>query len=381
MRPDRASAGAVNVCHAFRGSPLEAGLVKTTIGCLMLFVSVLSSGYGNSAAFGGDGAGAGDRSTAPTDTFAYDALFVVNGGDNSISVINASTNEVAATKTLRNASFPHHLNLSPDKAFLAVAAPGRDLSAGHEGDTGGESRAGILRLDARTGETRAARRLNRPNHNAIFSPDGREIWTSQMTMSGLVLVLDAATLTTKYAIGVGDMPAEVTFSPDGSYAFVANGGSNNVTVIDAATKAVETTVAVGTNPVGAWPGKNGMMYVDNESDKTLTVIDATSLNVVGTYNLGFVPGMAATAPNGELWVTDAEHGKVVFYSATADTKLGELATGGGPHGIAFSADGTTGYISNQNAGSVSVVDIPTRSVTKTIVVGAKPNGIVFRSNS
>jgi YVTN family beta-propeller protein len=196
------------------------------------------------------------------------------------------------------------------------------------------------------------------------------------------LVLDASTLTTKYAIEVGDMPAEVTFSPDGRYAFVANGMSNNVTVIDAATKAVETTIAVGTNPVGAWPGNDGMMYVDNESAKTLSVIDASSLNVVRTYNLGFMPGMAATAPNGELWVTDAENGKVVFYSTTADTKLGELATGaGGAHAIAFSADGMTGYISNQGAGSVSVIDIATRSVTKTIVVGAKPNGMVFRSKS
>ena len=355
-------------------------MVKTTIGCLMLFVSVVSSGYG-STAFGGDGATAGAPSTTPQDTFAYDALFVVNGGDNSISVINASTNEVAETKALQNASFPHHLNLSPDKAFLAVAAPGTDLSGGHEGHGSGESRGAILRLDARTGETRATRRLNRPNHNGVFSPDGREIWTSQMTMSGVVLVLDATTLTTQYAIGVGDMPAEVTFSPDGAYAFVANGMSNNVTVIDATTKAVETTIAVGTSPVGAWPGTDGMMYVDNESAKTLTVIDATSLNVVRTYDLGFVPGMAATAPNGELWVTDAEHGKVVFYSTTADTKLGELATAGGAHAIAFSADGMTGYVSNQSAGSVSVIDTATRSVTKTIGVGAKPNGIVFRSKS
>jgi YVTN family beta-propeller protein len=30
---------------------------------------------------------------------------------------------------------------------------------------------------------------------------------------------------------------------------------------------------------------------------------------------------------------------------------------------------------------VSVIDIATRSVTKTIAVGAKPNGIVFRSKS
>ena len=71
----------------------------------------------------------------------------------------------------------------------------------------------ILKLDALTGETKVARMLDATNHNGIFSPDGKEIWTSQMMMMpGMVLVLDATTLATKQSIDVGDMPAEVTFS-------------------------------------------------------------------------------------------------------------------------------------------------------------------------
>lgn len=324
--------------------------------------------------------GEGTPSTVPIAALTYDALFVVNGEANSISVINASTNEVAGTIAMENASFPHHVNLSPNRASLAVAVPGSDLSGGHGGDDSSMTGA-ILRLDALTGKTEAARRLDAPNHNGIFSPDGQEIWTSQMTMPGKVLVLDSATLSTKQTIPVGDLPAEVTFSPDGKYAFVANGMSNNVTVIDAATKAVVKTIAVGANPVGAWRGSDGVMYVDNEADKTVTAINATSLDIVRTYTLGFTPGMAATAPNGELWVTDTDNGKVVFYSTTGGTKVGELATAAGAHGLAFSADGTTAYISNQGASSVSVINLSSRAVTKTITVGAKPNGMVFRSKT
>lgn len=329
----------------------------------------------------GDGGGVADPTTVPIAAITYDALFVVNGGSNSISVINASTNAVAGTIALKNASFPHHLNLSADRAALVVAVPGMDLSGGHEGGgDGGMMKGAILKLDALTGETKAARMLDAPNHNGIFSPDGKEIWTSQMMMMpGMVLVLDATTLATKQTIDVGDMPAEVTFSRDGGYAFVANGMSDSVTVINAATKAVTKTIAVGVNPVGAWSGANGVMYVDNETGKSLTAIDATSLAVLRTYNLGFMPGMAATAPNGELWVTDTDSGKVVFYSATADTKLGELATGTGAHAIAFSGDGKTAYVSNQLAGTVSVIDITARSVTKSIAVGSKPNGMLFRA--
>jgi len=320
-------------------------------------------------------------STVPVAAITYDALFVVNGEANSISIINANTLELAATIAIENASFPHHVNLSPDKASLAVAIPGADLSGGHGGvGHSNASMGAILQIDALTGKTRSARRLDGPNHNGIFSPDGREIWTSQMTMNGKVLVLDASTLQTKQTITVGDMPAEVTFSRDGRFAFVANGMSNNVTVIDSITKAVVKTIDVGANPVGAWSGGDGAMYVDNEAGRTLTAINATSLEIVRTYNLGFTPGMAATAPNGELWVTDAQNGKVVFFSSSTATKVGEIATGAGAHAIAFSTDGTTAYISNQGADSVSVIDVLSHAFRRTIAVGAKPNGMVFRSN-
>lgn len=344
----------------------------------------MDHGGGMGQGSGMDHGPAGAPSTVGISAITYDALYVVNGGADTISVINTSTNEVAGTIVMKNASFPHHVNLSPDKKSLAVAVPGTDLSGGHDGSAhmNGMPTGAILRLDALTGKTTVATRLDGPNHNGIFSPDGKEIWTSQMTMMARkVLVLDSSTLAIKQTISVGDMPMEITLSRDGKYAFVANGMSNNVTVIDTASKAVVKTIAVGANPVGAWSGNDGVMYVDNEAAMTLTAINGTSLDVVRTYNLGFTPGMAATAPNGELWVTDADNGKVVFYSTATGTKVGELATAAGAHAIAFSADGKTAYVSNQGAGSVSVISLVSPTVTKTIAVGMKPNGMLFRSKS
>jgi YVTN family beta-propeller protein len=45
---------------------------------------------------------------------------------------------------------------------------------------------------------------------------------------------------------------EVTFAPDGSAAFAANGGSGSVSAIDPSTHEVVATIAVGDGPVGAW---------------------------------------------------------------------------------------------------------------------------------
>ncbi len=342
-----------------------------------IVIAVAAAGCTSSmASMNGDGMSA--PSSEPIAPITYDALFVVNGGDSSLSVINTERNEVTATIRLQDANFPHHLYLSGDRSRMLLAVPGMDLSMGHTGGMQGMMGA-VMLLDAATGRTVEARMLDMMNHNAVFSPDGTEVWTSQMMQPGAVLVLDAATLETKRTIAVGDQPAEVTFTADGVNAFVANGGSNSVAVIDAQSKTVVETIPVGDDPVGAWQGSNGMAYVDNEMGHTLTAIDTNTLAVTHSYDLGFMPGMAALAPNDQVWVSDADDGKLVFYATSADVKLGEVVTGAGAHGIAFNGDRTTAYVSNQMADTVSVVDVASLAVVTTISVGSKPNGLAWRA--
>lgn len=348
---------------------------------LGFFVSAL----GAAATAGCMSHGMDPPTTTPIAAITTDALFVVNGGDPSISVVDPTANSLLGTIRIANGEFPHHISLSPDRAFLAVAVPGMDLSGGHEGigtGTGAHGMmAAVMVLEAATGKTIAARRLDDMNHNAIFSPDGSEIWTSQMKMTGpgSVLVLDATTLETKQTIPVSEMPAEVTFDRNGTRAFVANGMSHNVTVIDVVTKAVVMTIPVCNGPVGAWTGVDGVMYTDCEQDQTLAAIDAQSLAEVRRYALGFMPGMAATPAAGELWVTNAEQGSVVFYGTTSDVRTGELSTGAGAHGIAFSADRQTAFVTNQGASSLSVIDVAAKTIRGTVTVGQKPNGLLFRA--
>ncbi len=322
---------------------------------------------------------ADEPSTVPIDPVNGEVMFVVNGGDHSISAIDVATDQVLGTIELRGVEYPHHIYASPDRSTLLVAVPGFDLSGGHSGGGahGGEHAGGaVLALDARTGALRTARRLDAPNHNAIFSPDGTTVWTSQIASPGSVLVLDATTLEPRAAIEVGDGPAEVTFAPSGGVAFVANTDSDSVTILDPTTLNAVATAAVGDAPVGAWPGSDGRMYVDNESGQSLSVIDPSLKSVVATIPLGFTPALAAIAPNGELWVADTDSGKLVFLEASTGIRIGELATGEGAHAFAFSSDGAKAYVTNQNADTVSVISLATRTVIRTIAVGAKPNGIL-----
>ena len=262
------------------------------------------------------------------------------------------------------------------------ACPMHPDITGNKGDTGGMMgmMGRVLIVDAVKGLILKDIETPMMNHNAIYSPDGTEIWTSQMDAAGTVLVYDANTYSLKNTITVGEDPAEVTFSADGSKAYVCNGGSNTVTVINPITKSVITTLAVGLDPVGAWTASIGKMFVDNEGGNSISIIDVATNVVVGTINLGFMPGYAAYhTSTGELWVTDPDNGKVAYFLDMGSNnwmKHGEFTTGAGAHAIAFNAN--TAYVTNQMANTVSVINVTSHTVSKTINVGKKPNGIVIK---
>ncbi len=349
----------------------------------------------------------------------FDAAYVVNGESNSISVINLSTNKVAKTIDLgslqngqgmgqmgmgMNNMWPYHISLSPDESKLVIAAPNMDFSSGnnmmlaasgttdihsqhHSGSTGSNSlvtaiMAGrILVLDAVTGELIKEITLEGMAMNAIFSPDGKELWTAEMMTEGKVLVFDATTYARLTTITVGQMPAEVSFSDDGKKAFVANGMSNTVTVIDAVTKKILETIVVGNDPVGAWPGMGGMMYVNNSGDQSISMVNSMTNMMTDVLQLGFTPGMAVrNTMKNQMWVSDPNDSQVHMWTAgnTGYIHGGVVMVGKGASSMAFNNTGTTGYVTNQNDGTVSVVDVATLKEMMKITVGMKPNGIVVR---
>jgi YVTN family beta-propeller protein len=68
--------------------------------------------------------------------------------------------------------------------------------------------------------------------------------------SNTVSVIDTATNTVTATVAVGAAPFAVAVTPDGTHAYVANSASNNVSVIATATNTVTATVAVGSGPIG-----------------------------------------------------------------------------------------------------------------------------------
>lgn len=312
----------------------------------------------------------------------YPAAYIVNGASNNISVIKLSDNSVSESIGLNGATFPHHIYINPAKTKLAVAITSVDLSAGHGEHTGAISGFKVQIIDVITGMIDKEIALSKLPHNAIFNNNGTELWLGQSDeVQSQILVYKTSDWTLQNAINVGKRVSEVTFSSDGSMAFACNTADGTVTLIDANSKMIHTTLNVGSLPVGAWSASNGKMYVDNEMSQTVSEISVSGMNVISTINLGFKPGYVAYHnATGELWVSDATNGKVVYYKLVDEvwTLQGNISTGADAHAITFNSDGSKAYVTNQGAGNVSVIDVATHSILQTISVGSKPNGIVLK---
>jgi YVTN family beta-propeller protein len=312
----------------------------------------------------------------------YPAAYVVNGSSNTISVVRLSDNAVTETIALNGATFPHHISLNPSKTKLAVAITSTDLSGGHGGHGGALEGLKVQIIDAVSGMIDKEIGLSKMPHNAIFNATGTELWIGQSDSSeSQVLVYSTSDWTVQNTVNVGAGLSEVTFSSDGTMAFACNTDDGTVTLIDATTKTIHATLSVGEDPVGAWMASNGKMYVDNETSQTVSEITVSSMSITSTIDLGFKPGYVAyNSSNGELWVSDATNGSVKYYTFGGGvwSSQGGISTGADAHAIAFTADESVAYVTNQGANTVSVIDVATHAVMATINVGTKPNGISIK---
>ncbi|KJY29347.1 hypothetical protein VR46_37185, partial [Streptomyces sp. NRRL S-444] len=84
----------------------------------------------------------------------------------------------------------------------------------------------------------------------------------------------------------------------GSSVYVANPGSNTVSVIDIASNTVTATIDVGTFPQGVAVNPDSA-YVTNTNDGTVSVIDAAGNGIAATIPVGSSPlGVAAALVGG-----------------------------------------------------------------------------------
>ena len=180
-------------------------------------------------------------------------------------------------------------------------------------------------------------------------------------------------------ITVGTQPESITFSTDGSKAYVTNYGSNSVSVIDTGTARVVSTITnVGSNPRGiayVQTANGPRVYVLNRTAGTVSVINANTNTLVDTnpIRVGTNPEQIAVSPDGsQVYVTNSGSNSVSVINTATNTLVGEaIPVGSTPMGVTVSPDGSILYVANSDD-LITIVDTKTRTVIGTMQIDTAP---------
>jgi YVTN family beta-propeller protein len=110
-------------------------------------------------------------------------------------------------------------------------------------------------------------------------------------------VVDAGAMEVVAKVKVGNTPYNVMVDSSTHRAYVANRGSNTVSVVNTITDTVEATIDVGVEPVSVALA-DGKAYVTNCGSSDITVIDIVTNNVIDTITLPGVKPYRGLCPWG-----------------------------------------------------------------------------------
>jgi YVTN family beta-propeller protein len=182
-----------------------------------------------------------------------------------------------------------------------------------------------------------------PN-NIAFLPDGSLAYvTDHDDQNGsTVYVIDVATQAVIQQIGVGNFPASIGVSPDGSQVWIPCRADNNVYVIDTLTNTVITAIPNISLPTGITFNPTGtLVYVaeGNPVGGVVDVIDPGTFTVLNTIPVGDLPHVVKMSPTGHhLFVTNLGSNSISVINPANDAVLYNLTFPDGavhPLGIAF----------------------------------------------
>ena len=289
------------------------------------------------------------------------AVWVANEGSDTLSVIDAATNEVAATLT--GVAAPHNVQAGNGAAVLATSAAGAVLRIGTDYHPTWEAAAG-----------------EHPAH--VIQLPGGDVYATDESGDAVTVLTPASTEATTIAVGRG--PHGLRASPDARLVLVANRRSGTVSFLDTQRRAVVAEVPVGAEPVQVAFAPGGThAYVTLRGENAVVALDVRARRVAGRVAVGRGPVQLYPAPDGSLLVVAnqgprGQPGRTVSLVATGPLReVARIEAGLGPHGVVVEPSGRRAYVTNVYSGSVSVLDLVARRELAEIRTGTAPNGITF----
>jgi YVTN family beta-propeller protein len=160
------------------------------------------------------------------------------------------------------------------------------------------------------------------------------------------------------------------FTPDGKYAVVVAEGLARLDFRDAHTMQLVHSLPVPCKGVdhADFSADGTFMILSCEFSSQMLKLDVAHQQLIGTLDLppGSSPQDVKTSPDGKIFYeADLKANGLFEIDPFSFKVIGFIPTGKGAHGLYVSRDSKFMYVSNRGEGSVSLVDLTSRTVAAT----------------
>lgn len=243
-------------------------------------------------------------------------------------------------------------------------------------------------IDVNTGATVGTMPTGPFPHEVTASPDGRLAVVADYgtgPQAGRTLtVLDLPGRRVARTIDLGEYrrPHGIEWLPGpGSRVAVTVEQNQALLIVDVAAGRVERAVRTGqegTHMVAL--GRDGRAYTANMGSGSVSLLNLDDGAMVRTGAAGRSPEAIAVRPAArpdgrrEVWTADRQLNRVTVLDATTLDSLAAFPSGRWPNRLQFTPDGRLALVSNAADGTVTVYDAAARRLTATIPMGDGPSG-------
>src|SRR3990167_4225554 len=288
-------------------------------------------------------------------------IYVANQGANTVSVINAATEEVIATVNVGTAPFLPSATPDGKKVYIT-----------------NKNSNNVSVIDTTTDTVLTTISVGAGPQGIAVSPDGSKVYVINGDDASLSVISTATDTVTQTVALSGVNQRDVIFSPDGSRAYVAAREPSAVIIFNAVTNTVigSINLADDSNPAGfAITPDGALLYVTSPVYSALYIINTATNTVTGT--IAATPAFFATMnlAGTRMYVTSGPGGNIVSTVNTATNNVTDTI------GVNFAVDAglnqaqTRLYVTSRTDGTVSVIDPSTNTIINTITVGIQPSGL------
>jgi YVTN family beta-propeller protein len=209
--------------------------------------------------------------------------------------------------------------------------------------------------------------------NLAFNSDKNAIYVSN-SGNNSVSIIDANNITKSIEeIPVGANPTDLIYDAGDYNIFVMNSGDHIISVINDSNKVTNVSIS---GPPDKMEFLNGKLYVTYDDNTTISIIDTVNDNTIKDIEVGRPSEMIGDWDRKEIYLINRDR-NITVIDVEQDKIIKNIDVGRNSSNILIIPGKNQIYVSNPRDGSISVIDLVENKTKHVIEVGGSPQKMDF----